>query len=147
MILNYLWNWCMTGQNLASVCLVGFFSKENPKQLCNACFEAVMPPQYKMCSWLEDNFLIKIIILEQKTFQGLNCMTEDAQVDLLAPCPPPHQFYLLYSACVMPVTLSKIQLKIPKEVEKSSPESTVSFGTLEHKWLLSPWQCFTEALE
>ena len=37
----------------------------------------------------------------------------------------------------MPVTLMKIQLKIPKEAEKSGPESIVSLETLEHKWLLS----------
>lgn len=100
-----------------------------------------MSPQYKICSWLEEKFIIKIIILEQKALQGLNYVTEDPQVDLLPPPPPPPPrpiCFFCYSACVMPVILVKIQLKIPKEVEKSSPESIVSLGTLGHKWLRSP---------
>lgn len=47
-----------------------------------------MSPQYNICSWLEEKFVIKIIILEQKTLQGLNYVTEDPQVDLLPPHPP-----------------------------------------------------------
>jgi len=60
-------------------------------------------------------------------------VTEDPHVDLLLSCPLLPLFCLLYSACVMPVTLMKIQLKIPKEAEKSGPESIVSLETLEHK--------------
>lgn len=95
-----------------------------------------------MFSWLENNFLIKFSILEQKFFQELNYMTEDPQVDLF----PPHAPCPICSACVMPVTLMKIQLKIAR-VEKPSLKSVVSLRTLEHKWLSSPGQCFTEALE
>lgn len=142
MTLNYLWYWCVTGQKLGFVCLFVLRKTQTPlKCLFLSCYapsvQNVFLTRRQLC-YKNYSFITKNLPRAKLHDWGSTSGLASS---------PPHLFCLLHSACVMPVSLMKIQLKIPKEVEKSRPESIVSLGTFERKWLLSPGQCFTEAVE